>query len=277
MMITTDTTQSSSPTAIADSPHINPHLGKEETDTVTNTTVAPRRTASDHHTRAPFPEVKVIPPGSATPTTPAPSAEVIGTAVLSADSRYRYLLSRTWGTGPCAVFIGLNPSRADAIQDDASTRRMIGFARSLGCGQLRLVNVYGWRSTTPTMLRRVTDPVGPDNDRWIRDTVAAADLVVAAWGTHASPIRVAAVLNLLRHRTVWSLGQTRDGHPRHPLYLPARTSLVRFADPRHDWTDWHPIPGHGLPEPLKERFCPTCGADDIRIDDHPEVDGTVAA
>ena len=275
MMITADTMQLSSPTAICTSPHINAHTGKEEADTVTSTRVAPRQTANDHHTRAPFPEVNTLPPGSATPT--SPPAEVTGAAVLSADGRYRYLLTRTWGPGPCAVFIGLNPSRADAVEDDASTRRMIGFARSLGCGQLRLVNVYGWRSTAPAILRRVPDPVGPDNDRWISDSLADADLVIAAWGTHADPERVAAVLNLLRHRTVWSLGQTRDGHPRHPLYLPARTPLIRFADPRHDWTDWHPIPGPGLPEPLKERFCPTCGADDITIDDYLEVDGTVAA
>ena len=67
-------------------------------------------------------------------------------AVLSQCGAYRYTLTRRWGSGPRAVFVGLNPSTADAENDDASTRRMVGFARSAGCWSLKLVNLYAWRS-----------------------------------------------------------------------------------------------------------------------------------
>ena len=90
---------------------------------------------------------------------------------------------------------------------------------------------------------------------------------MAAWGTHAHPDRAAAVLKLLGHHTVWCLGQTRSGQPRHPLYVPARTPLQIYRRPRHDWTDWQPIHDPGVDEQLHERFCPTCGADQISVDD----------
>ena len=100
-------------------------------------------------------------------------------AVISPDGLYRYTLSRRWGSGPRALFVGLNPSRADGDVDDHSTRRMIRFAQAAGCGGLTLVNLFAWRSPSPRTLRQVPDPVGPSNDHWICSAVAAADLVVA--------------------------------------------------------------------------------------------------
>ena len=165
------------------------------------------------------------------------------------------------------TWIMLNPSRADASIDDPTLRRVIGFARAAGCGQITVANLYAWRSPSPSTLRRVPDPVGPDNDQAILDATADADLVVAAWGTHAHPGRVADVLDLLAHRTVWCLGLTRGGQPRHPLYVPARTPLTIYRHARHDWTDWQPIHDPGVDERLHERFCPTCGLDEIGVDD----------
>jgi hypothetical protein len=187
-------------------------------------------------------------------------------AVLSDDGHYRYSLTRAWGSGPNVVFVGLNPSTADDSIDDQSTRRMIGFARAAGCGSLTLVNLCGWRSTSPTVLSRVADPIGPRNDDSIADAVAAANLVIAAWGTHGTPDRVADVEELLAHHTVWCFGLTQDGHPRHPLYVPARTPLELFRYSSHHWDEWSSIPDVGLAEPLRERHCPTCGADEVDTD-----------
>lgn len=187
-------------------------------------------------------------------------------AVLSPDRSYRYLLTRRWGSGSRALFVGLNSSTADATVDDASTRRMVGFARSAGCGSLTLVNLYAWRSTSPSVLRHVPDPVGPDNDAWISYAAAGADVVVAAWGTHADTAREANVIQLLAHNVVWCLGRTKDGHPRHPLYVAARTQLEIYRPDSHDWEDWTPVSEPGTPEPLRERICSTCQLDEIDVD-----------
>ena len=203
------------------------------------------------------------------------AVSVARAAVLSRCGAYRYTLTRRWGSGPRAVFVGLTPSSADAENDDASTRRMVGFARSAGWGSLTLV-LYAWRSTLPAVLRHASDPVGADNDAWIaRSAASADDVVVTAWGTHAEQSRAEVVLQLLACATVWSLGQTKDGHPRHPLYVPARTALQIFRPAAHDWSEWSAATGTGLPEPLRERFCPACGIEEVDVDDQVDLDHRV--
>ena len=187
---------------------------------MTSTMVAPRTTADDHSTRQPFPEVTCTPSGfggvhpattnvggCATGQTPVLSNSTAGTgatASLSADGCYRWSLTRRWAPGPTAAWIMLNPSRADAATDDPTLRRVIGFARAAGFGQITVTNVYGWRSPSPSVLRRVADPVGVGNDQAILAAAAGADLIVAAWGTHADPDRAAAVLRAAQppHRVV---------------------------------------------------------------------------
>src|SRR3954454_15761859 len=88
-------------------------------------------------------------------------------AVISACGRYRYLLSRQVGPGlRTATFIMLNPSTADATNDDPTIRRCIGFARQWGCGRLAVLNLFAVRATDPAEMKRADDPVGPENRDW---------------------------------------------------------------------------------------------------------------
>jgi hypothetical protein len=151
-------------------------------------------------------------------------------AVISPCGKYRYTLKRAWkeGGGVC-VFLMLNPSIADALRDDATIRRCIGFAHRWGYQILHVVNIFALRSTDPKLLYRMPDPVGPDNDKWIMELTRAANCVVAAWGTHGSHMgRATEVLKMLKGATinVWALGLTKDLHPRHPLYAPNDAQLV---------------------------------------------------
>lgn len=147
-------------------------------------------------------------------------------AEVSADGRYRYVLRRTWARGPRLLWVLANPSSADAATDDPTLRRCVRFARDHGYGGLAVANLWAWRSAHPHELRTVADPVGPDNDGWIATLVRQSrGPVVLGWGVQAAPPRVAAVLALLADRPRLCLGRTRDGHPRHPLYVPAATRL----------------------------------------------------
>lgn len=156
-------------------------------------------------------------------------------AVVSDCGRYRYLLRRTWGDiGRTMVFAMLNPSTADGIEDDATVRRCVGFAKREGCGSMVVVNLFAWRSTDPAALATVADPVGPENDARIESAVQRASIVVAAWGggvPKAHRARVEHVLVMLRqHADVYCLGKTKDGAPSHPLYLKVDAPLVLFAE-----------------------------------------------
>ena len=60
-------------------------------------------------------------------------SDIKKSAEISPDGMYRYSLERTWDEGkPTVLFICLNPSTADAVEDDATVRRMVSFARQFG-------------------------------------------------------------------------------------------------------------------------------------------------
>lgn len=133
---------------------------------------------------------------------------------------YRYSLSRRWGPGAYAMFIGLNPSTADETQDDPTIRRCIGFARAWGYDALCMTNLFAYRATDPREMKRQADPVGRDNDAALQELASGAGVVVAAWGAHGAHLgRDAAVRKMLPR--LHYLRLTKDGHPGHPLYLPA--------------------------------------------------------
>jgi len=148
-------------------------------------------------------------------------------AVFDRTRRYRYLLRRRWAAGPTAVFVLLNPSTADDRRDDATIRRCIGFARRWGCGSLEVVNLFARRATRPADLMRAHDPVGPDNDRYLRAAARRSDHLIVGWGGHGTYLGRARAVEILMDgvRPVHCLGLTRTGEPRHPLRLPYATAL----------------------------------------------------
>lgn len=152
-----------------------------------------------------------------------PGLELGSSAVISSDGVYRYALTRVWQpVAHRAVWIMLNPSTADATTDDPTIRRCVAFSKLWGCGGLTVVNLYAWRATDPReLLTAAQDIVGPDNDQTITMALASSAVVVAAWGVHGKPERVREVTALaaLTGRRLRCLGTTKDGHPRHPLYV----------------------------------------------------------
>lgn len=156
------------------------------------------------------------------------------------------------------VFVGLNPSTATAEVDDPTIRRCIGFAKRESCGELVMLNLYALRATDPGKLlvhglaasakistrtvsfrpfaRVAEDAVGPDNNHTIAAVLVEVanrnGIVVAAWGSTDAKLhadRVAVVRKLIGAWPVMCLGTTKDGSPRHPLYLRADAPLIAWS------------------------------------------------
>ena len=144
-------------------------------------------------------------------------------AIYSDCETYRYALTRVWDTsGKRVLFIMLNPSRATERQNDPTIERCERRARALGFGGFRAVNIFGLRETHPRLLRRHPAPVGPDNDAIVARGCDWADTIIAAWGAHGDHLgRGAEMRELLiaTPRPVHHFGLTKQGHPRHPLYI----------------------------------------------------------
>jgi hypothetical protein len=140
-------------------------------------------------------------------------------AEFSPCRTWRYSLSRMWTPGaPLAMFVGLNPSAADEIQDDPTARKCMRFAESYGYGGIILANLFAYWATDPRKLKVARNPVGPDNDHWLTRLADEARIIIAAWGACGSFMgRDCVVMDLLGE--VHCLGFTKEGRPRHPLYL----------------------------------------------------------
>jgi hypothetical protein len=160
-----------------------------------------------------------------------------GTAVISECGQYRYMLTRDIALENPGnfktLFVMLNPSTADATEDDPTIRRCISFAKGWGCPSLTVANLYAFRATDPRELKRqpAGKAVGPENDAWLRRLLLEHHRqAVCAWGANADPERVEQFLGLALETgsTLWCLGTTKAGQPKHPLYLRRDTPLVRF-------------------------------------------------
>ena len=144
---------------------------------------------------------------------------------MTARGAYRYRLERHWsgGDGLCA-FIMLNPSTANALNDDPTIRRCIGFARRWGYDGLLVANLFARRATDPQELFAARDPVGgPANRDALLRVIDEAALILCAWGAFSAATRrgnAAIALVHARGRVAHCLGLTKSGAPRHPLYLP---------------------------------------------------------
>ncbi|MEJ0097307.1 MAG: DUF1643 domain-containing protein [Bauldia sp.] len=97
-------------------------------------------------------------------------------------------------------------------------------------------NLFAFRSTDPKALRAQTDPVGPENDLFVREAFGEArkreGLVVAAWGSHGTWMdRHASIMQLAAEARVrlYCFGLTKGGLPKHPLYIPYSAPLVRLS------------------------------------------------
>ena len=137
---------------------------------------------------------------------------------------YRYSLTRIWAAGQQRVlFVMLNPSTATEVQNDPTVERCERRARHLGYGAFQVTNIFAFRATDPRDLRAAAEPEGPENDQTLVEGATWADHIIAAWGVHgAHQNRGPAVAELLRGtgKPLFHLGLSKEGHPRHPLYLP---------------------------------------------------------
>lgn len=164
--------------------------------------------------------------------TNAAATAVKRSAEISQCGSYRYELRRDWKGGNPLGFIMLNPSTADGLLDDPTIRRCVGFANAFGFGGIIVWNLYGYRATNPSQLRIAADPVGPKND-WHLSFAASMVATVCAWGTSGGKAAVERGRSVARQLAsrgahLYHLGLTRDGVPRHPLYLPGDAPLVRW-------------------------------------------------
>ena len=156
-------------------------------------------------------------------------------ASISADGCFRWWLTRRWRHGGrVLIFLGLNPSRADAERDDPTLRRLIGFAGDWGYDALVVVNLFARISASPSVLRRCCDPIGLDADaallRWCQLWAhQEAWALWCGWGNGGSLLdraqQVMDLLNLLCSNGLSGF-RSRQGHRPSGSPAPASRAIL---------------------------------------------------
>lgn len=151
-----------------------------------------------------------------------PSPEFVDKgAVFSICRTWRYQLHRIWDESkPLLNVIGLNPSTADEQANDPTIERCQRRAKAMGMGGLLMTNLFAFRATDPRDMKAALDPVGSHNDVALLSAATRSSMILCAWGTHgAFKDRARYVESLLGGFDLYCLGKSKDGYPKHPLYI----------------------------------------------------------
>ncbi len=167
--------------------------------------------------------------------------------LFSECGSYRWILKRDLLSGEkSVVFIGLNPSKANSSNNDRTLIRIINFSARWNYKNIYIINLFGLISKSPIQLSKSSDPVGEKNDlitlkslEFWRENINC-DLWLG-WGDNGQLHgRNYEVLKLIKNfsnlkskennysKRVLSLGLSKKGNPRHPLYMPNQSFLRRF-------------------------------------------------
>ena len=165
---------------------------------------------------------------------------VVGSATFSNCGRYRQALTRDWTAKDAArkavLFIGMNPSVADASASDPTCHRELMFAKDWEFTRYLKGNVLDWRATSPKDIPRdPTMAASSDNLTVLVEMATEAELVVMAYGKlhqrYAGIVNeVITVMNATKG-PLKCLGLNKDGSAKHPLYLRKDTKLITFPMP----------------------------------------------
>lgn len=181
---------------------------------------------------------------------------VVGGADLSEDRLHRYRLWRylpplpgTHNDGSRVLWLMLNPSTADELQDDLTVKKCVGFARRWGHGngRVEICNLFSYRATDPAHLWAwlgqhpaplyQPEQIVSRNESAIVRAALRAHTIVLAWGDQQKQPAFKSVSQRMIGEldrlglSLYCLGLTKRGYPRHPSRLGYDTELVRFIPP----------------------------------------------
>lgn len=149
-------------------------------------------------------------------------------AIFSAKRNERFVLWRTWDDlEPKVLFIGLNPSKADDVKNDPTTKRIIAHSKRMGFGGCFLMNCFTIIAKDPKNL----SPSGnwQQNLKWLDHVAPLCTEVIFAWGKHILVKELGRDKYFQRRfPNAKCMGNNLDGSPKHPLYLSYSCKLRQY-------------------------------------------------
>lgn len=150
----------------------------------------------------------------------------VAKGLFSPCGLYRYRLERDLRDGYLAS------------ENDHTIAKLFGFGDRHRADRLIVANKFALISTDIDGLKNAADPIGPDNDLHIEQTLRDADFHIVAWGglnklppkLRSRWLRVCAIADRVGCK-LYCFGVGKDGHPKHPLMLGYDTRIVEWNRP----------------------------------------------
>ena len=119
----------------------------------------------------------------------------------------------------------LNPSLANNSEDDRTIKKLNYFTKKFGFGGFYVGNIYPHITPYPKILYSLNLSQSKKNYFYIDSMIKKSKKTVFAWGNcKERPLWVEALV-----KNPLCFGHNKNGSPKHPLYLPKTTSLVKFS------------------------------------------------
>lgn len=152
----------------------------------------------------------------------------------------RYWLSWTWGdtaTGRTLAVGMMNPSCADEHAGDRTVSKVYRWAKANGFVRLIVVNSSSYRAADQSQLTRENCGYDERNYDYIIRASKMADMFILGYGQprslYAKHLGLEMARLLKRNNVplyVWEL--SKDGTPKHPLYLPDNVTAKSWDGPQ---------------------------------------------
>ncbi len=150
--------------------------------------------------------------------------KILRKAKFSIDNKHRYELSRHWDLSKSDIlFIMLNPSIASENIDDPTIKRLINFTKEFNYGGFFVANLFTYITPYSKTLD-TSSGLTKLNLKTIKNFVNKAEEVVYAWGNSIKEPEE--LKNLVENPKCF--GRNLNGTPKHPLYLPSNSKLIKF-------------------------------------------------
>ena len=145
-------------------------------------------------------------------------------AKFSKGKKHRYYLSRIWSENERVVYVLLNPSKANDINNDPTINRLISISKNLGYGGFNVVNLYTLITPFRYKLYEKKRKFSKKNKKLITELIARHKTIIYGWGaTENEPIWLR---NLVKNPLCFKVN--KNGTPKHPLYLRKESILKKF-------------------------------------------------
>lgn len=150
-------------------------------------------------------------------------------AYFSHDNKFRFVLWRIWDdTKPKVMYVGLNPSTANATKNDNTITKLVKVSKHNGFGGFYMLNLYSYVTPYPECLKGNWEIMDGINNKHLLDFSGKASKVVFCWGNFKESQEKASELKHAFQQEAWCLFKNKNGSPKHPLYCKDETQIIKY-------------------------------------------------